>query len=204
MTLLIGLVLLVAVFTAAIAYGAVRNKAAFQQQNEIVRGTPSRAPAAWAGAHSPEAKLHRRLRAVVDAARAQAGADGSGFGDVQQAVERGALEIDDRLIVAAALPAGHREAAIAAIEPSVIALENAVAGAGSAAAPGITGGAPAAIDAAVVEVQSRLDAIAEARAEVDLLDTAQPRHTSPVPPDVPRPMTDIAQTRPAEGGTGTT
>lgn len=195
MTLLIGLVLLVAVLAAAIAFGAVRNRAAFAQQNEIVRGTPSKAPAAWAGAHSPEAKLHRRLRTVVDAARAQAGAGGSGFGDVQQAVERGALEVDDRLIAAAALPAGHREAAIAPIEPSVIALENAVAGAGSAAAPGVTGGAPAAIDAAVVEVQDRLDAIAEARAEVDRLDTVQPQQTSPAVPDVPR-------TLPAGGGSG--
>jgi hypothetical protein len=151
----------------------MRSRAAFERQNEVVPGTPSTAPAAWAGAHTPEAKLHRRLSAAVVSARAQAAVPGSGFGDVQQAVERGALEIDERLIAAAALPGQHRDAAIAAIEPSVVALENAVSGVGSAAAPGVAGSAPAEIDAAVVEVRDRLDAIAEARAELDQLDTGQ-------------------------------
>lgn len=192
MIVLVGLVLLVAALAAAIAYGAVRNKAAFGRQNEIVQGTASRAPAAWAGAHTAEARLHRRLRAVVDATRAQA-VGGSGLGDVEQTVERGALEIDDRLIAAAALPAPHRDAAIAAIEPSVVALENAVAGAGAGSVPGA---APAAIDSAVVEVQDRLGAIAEARAEVDRLDGVQHQPvTSPQPAEPPR----VERPRPAEG-----
>ncbi|MCU1396612.1 MAG: hypothetical protein JWM34_5040 [Ilumatobacteraceae bacterium] len=174
MTFLLALVVLVVIIAAGVTFGAMRNKAAFQKQGQIVPGTASRAPAAWAGAHTPEALLHRRLRAAVDAARAQAAVPGSGFGDLQQTVERGAVEIDDRLIAAAALPEANRAAAIAAIEPSVVALENAVSGtAAPSAAP------TPELGTAAADVQNRLDAIAEARAEVDQLDTTR---TAPMPP----------------------
>jgi len=183
MTFLLGLVGLVIVLAAAIAYGAMRNKASFAASNQIVPGTPGRAPVEWAGAHTPEALLHRRLVVAAAAARAQTGA-----GDVQQAVERGALEIDDRLIAAAALPAANRAAAIAAIEPSVLALENAVSGVKGSpldAAP-----ATPALDSAVTEVQNRLDAVAEARAEVDQLDNTSPMTSPPpAPPQTSPPPT---------------
>ena len=182
MTFLIGLVGLVIVLGVAIAYGALRNKGSFERSNQIVPGTASRAPGEWAGAHSPEALLHRRLIAAVAAARAQ-----SGVGDVQQAVERGALEIDDRLIAAAALPAANRADAITAIEPSVIALENAVSGVKPQAVG--EGAATPALDSAVIEVQNRLDAVAEARAEVDQLDTTGPMTSPPPPPPTTSPPT---------------
>ena len=183
MTVFFGLLLLVAAVAAAVAYGAMRNKRAFAKQNEIVAGTPSRAPAAWAGAHSPEALLHRRLRGAVDAARAQLAA-GSGFEDVVAAIGRGAQEVDDRLIAAAALPASHRTAAIAAIEPSVVALESAVAGLMSSAATADQSG----VTAAISEAHERLDALAAARAEVDQADVAMPRPSPEAQPQMqPRP-----------------
>jgi hypothetical protein len=167
---IVGLLILVAAVVLAVAYGAMRNKRAFAKQNEIVAGTPSRAPAAWAGAHTPEALLHRRLRDAVDAARAQLAAAGTGFEDVVAAIGRGAQEVDDRLIAAAALPAPHRATAIAEVEPSVVALENAVAGLMSSA----TTNDQTAVTAAVAEAHDRLEALAEARAEVDQADVAIP------------------------------
>ena len=169
MTLLVLLVVLAlaAAAAAAVAAGAARVKRSAQRANEVVPGTPTRAPIGWAGAHSPEATMHRRLRAAVEAARAQGTA---GSAEVTQAVERGALEIDEQLIAAAALPEAHRAAAIAAIEPSVVALENAVAGVRSDDAA-----QRPELQAAMDDVQSRRDAIAEARAEVDQLDVTRPR-----------------------------
>jgi len=181
-TFVIGLVLLVAAIAVAVAYGAMRNKRAFAKQNEIIAGTPSRAPAAWAGAHSPEALLHRRLRGAVDASRAQLAAAGSGFEDVVAAIARGAQDIDDRLIAAAALPAPHRTAAIAEIEPSVVALENAVAG----LAANASSADKTIVAGALAEAQQRLDALAAARAEVDQADGSMP---SPAPETLPRTQT---------------
>ena len=172
MTFLLGVLLLgIALVVIGVAIGARRVKRSAQRANEVVPGTPSRAPAAWAGAHTPEAKLHRRLRAVVDAARAPGSTGGAGPTEVARAVERGALELDDRLIGAATLPQQHRDAAIAAIEPSVVALENAVAGVASSA----EGTGRPELEAAVRDVQDRLDALAAARDEVDQLDVTRPR-----------------------------
>ena len=174
MTLLVLLAVLVvvALAAAAAAVGATagRVKRSAQRANEVVPGTPTRAPIGWAGAHSPEATMHRRLRAAVQAARAQGAAGSTG---VTHAVERGALEIDERLIAAAELPDTHRAAAIAAIEPSVVALENAVAGVRS----DDTVQRPE-LQAAMDDVQSRVDAVAEARAEVEQLDVTRPRPAS--------------------------
>jgi len=188
-TFFIGLVILVAAIATAVAYGAVRNKRAFAKQNEIVAGTPSRAPAAWAGAHSPEALLHRRLRGAVDASRAQLAAAGSGFEDVVAAIARGAQDIDDRLIAAAALSTQHRTAAIAEIEPSVVALENAVAGLTASAAATDQ----AVVAGAIAEAHQRLDALAAARAEVDEADVATQQ---PAPQTLPR-----TQPNPGQAGT---
>lgn len=184
MTFFIGLVLLIAAVATAVAYGAIRNKRAFAKQNEIIAGTPSRAPAEWAGAHSPEALLHRRLRGAVDASRAQLAAAGSGFEDVVAAIARGAQEIDDRLIAAAALPVPHRTRAIAEIEPSVAALEDAVAGLAANASTSDQ----ATVAGAIAAAHDRLDALAAARAEVEEADVSMP---SPAPEAAPR-----AQTRP--------
>jgi hypothetical protein len=178
-TFVVGLVILLAAIAAAVAYGAIRNKRAFAKQNEIIAGTPSRAPAAWAGAHSPEALLHRRLRGAVDATRVQLASAGSGFEDVIAAIARGAQDVDDRLIAAAALPAPQRTTAIAEIEPSVLALENAVAGLNASA----RATDQAVVAGAIAEAHQRLDALAAARAEVDQADVAMP---SPEPEELPR------------------
>ena len=191
MTFLIGLLLLILAVVGAVSLVAMQNKRAFTTQNEIAAGTKSRAPAAWAGAHTPEALLHRRLRTAVDGARAQVGGVGSGLDDVVAAIARGAQEIDDRLIAAAALPASGRGAAVAALEPSVAALENAVVGLGSSASNATAAGS--AITSAVADAHQRLDALNEALVEVNAADVtertiAQPPLTQPPTPLSQPPM----------------
>ena len=65
--------LLVAAVAAIVGFGValtVRSRKDFAEQNEVVPGVASPAPASWAGAHTPEAKLHRRLKEAVAAALA--------------------------------------------------------------------------------------------------------------------------------------
>ncbi len=156
-------VALVAIGGAVVLAG--RSKREYDASNEVVPGIASRAPASWAGAHSPEAKLHRRLRSAVLAARASTV---SGLGDACSVVEREALTIDERLVAAATLASPHRERVIATLQPAVDGLEAAVAS--MVALPPTSAGQDA-LDQAVVQVQARLAALAEARAELDRLDT---------------------------------
>ena len=166
---LIAVVLLVGAGAAALA---IRAKRDYDAGNEVVPGVPTKAPTSWGGAHTPEALLHRRLRTAVLAARAAATA---GLGDARATIEQTALAIDERLVAAAALPQGHREPAVASITAAVESLEHAVA---SMSAVPADSSAPTALDTAVQEVQIRLDALAQARAEVEQID------------QVPRPTTD--------------
>lgn len=177
MTFLAILAIIVVLIVAAVAGGAaliaVRQKRSFASANEVVAGVATNAPPGWAGAHSPEARLHRRLTEAVAALRANATLSDGAFVESRVSVEQAALAIDERLIAAAALPAGHRTAAIAAVEPVVVALENAVA---ALAAP-TTGPAATqqALDDSVRAAQIRLHALAEARTELDRFDSLAAR-----------------------------
>jgi hypothetical protein len=178
------LLVIVAVIAGGVAVGAVLNKRSFARQNEIVPGSKTRAPAAWAGAHTPEALLHRRLKSAVDSARTQLGRSAGAFDDVVAAIARGAQEIDERLIAAATLAAPYRAKAVGDLEPSVAALEAAVAGIGGSAGSLDSD----AISSALADANQRLDSINSARAEVEAAD----RSSLPPPRQAARP-------RPAEG-----
>ena len=122
--LLVGAVGAVVAFTVMLA---LRSKQEFAQQNEVVPGRPSPAPASWAGAHSREAKLHRRLGDAVKGARQNPRFVELGLAPQMAAIEAEAVAIDERLVAAAALPAAHRESAIDPLEEHVAALEGAIA-----------------------------------------------------------------------------
>jgi len=166
--------LIVIVVLAVLAGGggltalALRSKSDYDAGNEVVPGVPTKAPASWGGAHTPEALLHRRLRTAVLAARAAATV---GLGDARSTIEQTALAIDDRLIAAAALPHGHRERAVAGLTGAVESLEHAVASM-SALRPG--NAQHAELDEAVHDVQIRLDALAQARDEVERIERPRP------------------------------
>lgn len=196
--------IVVAVIAGAAAI-AFRSKRSFVESNEIVPGTATRAPTSWAGAHSPEAKLHRRLRDAVLAVRAEPTLTDPGSPGSRAILEQAALDIDDRLIAAAALPATHRDAAIGAVEPAVVALEDAIA---KLAAPAGAATSQQALDDAIGAVQSRLIALAEARAELDQFDVTSKGTPLPVARTDPSavvetasPETKTPEVTATEGGT---
>lgn len=159
--IIIGLLLVTA---GVIAYIALRNAQDFSDANEIIPGVPTSAPTAWAGAHSPEARLHRRLRDAMTALRANRSLDEPALVGVREALEREALAIDERLVAAAALPKGTRDEPIGQVALAVDAVEATVADIVSRRGPGT-----AATDDALAEVRARLAAVEEARAELEAI-----------------------------------
>lgn len=156
--LVIGLVFVV---LATLAYVALRNAQDFSDANEIIPGVATNAPKAWAGAHSVEARLHRRLRDAMTALRANRSLDQPALVEVRESLEREALAIDDRLVAAAALPARVRDEPMAQIADAVDAVEQVVADIVALRGPGATE-----TEQAIEQIRIRLALVADARAEL--------------------------------------
>lgn len=173
--------LLVLAVAAVVGFGialAVRSKREFGEQNEVVPGRPSPAPASWAGAHSREAKLHRRLAAAVRAGRDDSRLAELGLAAPIRAIEDEALAIDERLVAAAALPARHRDVALDRLETHVGQLEDAVAD----LVTGVTvADSKERLAEAVSAADVRLQALAEARAEIEAVDRRASGTADPTP-----------------------
>lgn len=187
--MIISLILVVAV-VAIIGFGValtVRSKKDFDDANEVVPGTKSAAPTSWAGAHSPEAKLHRRLGAAVRGARNNPRLVELGLAAQTKQIEDEALAIDERLIAAAGLPARHRGDAVAEFEPQVAALEDAAA---ALVKSTTVSQSKELLEQAVSDADIKLQALTQARAEIEQLDN-EVRGALP--------LTDL----PIEPGTGT-
>jgi hypothetical protein len=182
---------------------SVRGKRDFAKQNEVVPGTKSPAPASWAGAHSPEAKLHRRLGDAVRAANGNPRLVELGLAIQTKQIEAEAMAIDERLVAAAGLPTSHRAGAVAEFEPQVAALEDAVA---ALIKSTTVSDSKQLLDQAVSDADIKLQALAEARAEIEALDrSANGTLPEAIPETIPetRPET-IPETRPdVEQGTAT-
>jgi hypothetical protein len=182
---------------------SVRGKRDFAKQNEVVPGTKSLAPASWAGAHSPEAKLHRRLGDAVRAANGNPRLVELGLAIQTKQIEAEAMAIDERLVAAAGLPTSHRAGAVAEFEPQVAALEDAVA---ALIKSTTVSDSKQLLDQAVSDADIKLQALAEARAEIEALDrSANGTLPEAIPETIPetRPET-IPETRPdVEQGTAT-
>jgi hypothetical protein len=146
------LVLVLFVISAVVAATVVvRNqKRTFAEANEVVPGTASKAPAEWAGAHTPEARLHRRLRDAVEALRANPTMEDAFMMDARVSLEQQALAVDERLIAVAALPERVRAEPLASVAAAVDALESAVAAV--VTVPGERSG----VDQAMAEVADRV------------------------------------------------
>lgn len=204
--------LLVLTVAAVVGFGlalAARSRAEFAEQNQIVPGRSSPAPASWAGAHSREAKLHRRLGDAVQAARKNPRFVELGLAAQMNTLEAEAMAIDERLVAAAALPAAHKEAAIDALEAHVVELEATVA----EMVTSITvADSKQQLEAAVSAADIKLRALAVARAEVEAIDqqvagtdqTASEimRATQP-PPPAPQTMPPPPPAEPGSASDGT-
>ena len=154
MTSVIVLVLLclcAAVVAGSLVVRSGKRKSA--QANEVVPGRATRAPAEWAGAHTPEARLHRRLRDAVAALRANPALEDAWMLDARVSLEEQAVAVDERLIAVAALPERVRVEPLAGVGAAVDAVEAAVAT--LAAAPGAPAGRTG-VDQAMTEVGERV------------------------------------------------
>ena len=189
MSFILGaIVLLVAAAVVGAVAFARSSKKDFDDANVIVEGVDTGAPASWAGAHSPEAKLHRQLRDAVRALQANAALNG--YLEPQRLqLEQVAVAIDRRLVAAAALPASGRDEAIEAVASEVAGFEAAVVEAASGSSmteQDVIGDTTAAIN-------ERLTAVAEAQAEIDAVDAtpslAEHEQMLTSPPVAPSPPT---------------
>ena len=150
MTAVVVLVLVVVSAVVAATVVVRTNKRKFAEANVIVPGTETRAPAEWAGAHTPEARLHRRLRDAVTAVRANPTMEDASMMDARVSLEQQALTVDERLIAVAALPERVRIEPMASVAAAVDAVEAAVAA--------LVAGPPArsTLDHAMAEVAERV------------------------------------------------
>ena len=125
----VAVVLLLFVVSAAVAATVVvrSQKRKFAEANVVVPGTTTKAPAEWAGAHTPEARLHRRLRDAMAAVRANPAMEDAFMMDARVSLEQQALAVDERLIAVAALPETVRSEPMASVAAAVDAVEAAVA-----------------------------------------------------------------------------
>ena len=149
-TVVVVLALLVVSAVVAASVVVRTNKRKFAEANQVVPGTSTRAPAEWAGAHTPEARLHRRLRDAVEALRANPAMEDAFMMDARVSLEQQALAVDERLIAVAALPDGVRAEPLASVGAAVDALETAVAAV--VTVPGERSG----VDRAMSEVADRV------------------------------------------------
>ncbi|MGW4245861.1 hypothetical protein [Nocardia sp. NPDC004722] len=156
-------VLVVLILLAAVVGGVMllskRQQAATSAANEVIPGTPTRAPASWAGSHDPEARLHRRLRDAMTALRTANTLDDGTTIVLRAELEQAALAWDDRLVAMAALPSGARDPQRATATQGVETIEAAVAQYVSAAtqrtAADVTAGLSAARAQLDIEAQIR-------------------------------------------------
>lgn len=166
--------LVLVALAVAVAGGAMvgalvtRAKRDQAEQLQVVPGVDSGAPVAWAGAHTAEAKLHRRLGAAVRSMRAHPSLGGADFVAQRSALEQEAVRIDTRLIAVAALADPRRGEGIEQVASLVERFEFAVAELVTASLDD-----PALLEAAISESELRLRALEEARAEVERLDRPQ-------------------------------
>ena len=165
--LLVLLLVLLAGVVGAVAL-ARSSKRQYARQNDVVPGVRSSAPASWAGAHTAEAKLHRRLRDAVRSLYQHPRADDPSFASLRSALEQQALAVDERLVAASALPDAVRDEPLARAAGEVAAVEGAAASLSEVMLTDAVAGT-----GALDDVTERLRLLAEARAELE--DATPPR-----------------------------
>lgn len=185
-TLLVVAVAVAAVGGAAVALGARRVKQNTLRSQEIAPGQPSAAPLGWAGAHTPEAKLHRRLGDAMSGLRKATESDSLVTANVE-VVEREALKIEGQLVAASHLAPRLKGPAIDELSVAVDQIENVSAQLIQRSAELSAGDVKAQLD----ELTERLQLLDEARAELDRGLATDP---------LPKPATEPSiEPRPGEG-----
>jgi len=181
--LLLAGIVVVALGVAGAAFLAVRIRRDYARSNEVVPGRSTSAPPAWAGAHSPEARLHRRLIAAVAALRAHPLLEeGTGRLEARVSLEEAAVAIDEQLVAVAALPDQVRAEPLARIEEQVGEIERAVA----AVAAGGETTVDRAIEQQAADLSRQLDDLTQIRADLESPPPAPAPAPAPAPTNEPR------------------
>jgi uncharacterized membrane protein len=118
-------VVVVAAVAAIVVYAVAlkrRSQAQLDAGVQPVPGMPAGAPAEWAGQHTPEAKMHRRLTKLASSLAALPLGDAPSI-ERRTAVEQRIQQLDQRLIGLAAAPDAARQEGVAALEPEVASAE---------------------------------------------------------------------------------
>lgn len=146
------------------------------RRNRVAADARTGAPLHWLAAPSRAAVAHRRLRRAVSGARAALGGvpeDAAVRGDVVASVallERQAVDLDHRLVVAARCPAATRWRLVNDLEPQVREVER--IGSQLAEVALIAAPRPPGAGEGLDALTARLRALADARAELDEMDEA--------------------------------
>jgi hypothetical protein len=146
----LALVVVAAVVAATVVVRT--GKRGYAKANQVVPGTATAAPPEWAGAHTPEARLHRRLRDAVEALRANPGLEDGWMLEARVSLEQQALAVDERLVAVAALPERVRGEPLASVGAAVDAVETAAA----SLVAGPPAGDRSGLDRAMAEVRERV------------------------------------------------
>lgn len=117
--------LVVLLVVAVVASGALfavalarRSRGQLAVGTEALPGMPTGAPLEWAGQHTPEAKMHRRLIGLAQTVAALPLGDATAI-ERQVAVQHKIQELDRRLISFAVAPEPARREAVDGLEPEV-------------------------------------------------------------------------------------
>ncbi len=175
----------VAVVAAGVVFAvalARKSKTDYDAGNLTVPGRSGAVPDAWGGSHDPEAVLHRRLVAAMDALRAnQAFDDDGGLLDLRVELEHQALTLDQRLVAIAPLAVARKVEPLAAAEADVDRIEAAVADLAVRSAAD----ARPSLDAATDRLTERTALIGDAMAELDASGAAPATPLAPIAAPAP-------------------
>jgi len=144
------------------------------RHNRVAAGAHTGAPLHWIAAPSRAAGAHRRLRRAVVAARAGLDAgpsDGTAHAELAtcvDALERQAVDLDRRLVVAARCPPATRWKLVGDLDPQIKEVER--LGGRLAEIAVVAAGPIAGAGEGMAALDVRLAALAEARHELDVLD----------------------------------
>lgn len=191
--LLVALLLMGLIAAVAMALVAVLGARALRKRNRVSPSAASPAPAAWLGAPSAPARLHRRLRSAVAVARSASAAAAPvapRLAELTADLEREAVAIDDHLVMVSRLASRERRKVLAQLATKVRQVEQLASQvslmAVQAQAPMISAGQPSALD----DLSHQLELLEQARHEV-----AQVESTTGVQRASP-----YATGRPVQGG----
>ncbi len=123
--LLLILILGAVLVAGGIAFGAMAVKRNAENKLEVAPGVPSKAPANWVGAHSEEAKLHRRLVTATTSLRRTADLEPSLNASVA-GIEAEAIRLDAELVNASMLSPDLKAKVLARLAEAVAAIEGVV------------------------------------------------------------------------------